>query len=119
MSGWFDNVCFTDWFQTIIVPYCRRTSGVKVLLGDNLSSHFTSDVLNLCPEIKFKCLPANSTHLMQPLDVAFYAPLKKYCRMILLEWKKKDGRYIPALRKDYFPKLLSKLHEKLEMNATG
>lgn len=40
-SGWFDSVCFEDWFYTIIIPYVRNKSGPKVLIGDNLSSHFS------------------------------------------------------------------------------
>ena len=47
-SGWFDNVCFDDWFRTIIVPWARRKEGPIVMIGDNLSSHFSTDVLNLC-----------------------------------------------------------------------
>lgn len=77
-SGWFDSICFEDWFNTIIVPYARRQTGRIVLIGDNLSSHFSESVLKKCQElsITFVCFPAKSTHLLQPLDVAFFAPLK-------------------------------------------
>lgn len=56
---------------------------------------------------------------MQPLDVAFYAPLKKYWREILSNWKKTSGRRLPSLTKDAFPGLLSKLQEKLEEGERG
>lgn len=56
---------------------------------------------------------------MQPLDVAFYAPLKKYWREILTNWKKTSGRRLPSLTKDAFPVLLSKLQEKLEEGQRG
>ncbi|KAI0209227.1 hypothetical protein LSAT2_006116, partial [Lamellibrachia satsuma] len=77
-SGWFDLVCFEDWFLTVVVPYVRHIGGVKVLIGDNLSSHFTKKVLQECDRynIKFVCLSPNATHILQPLDVAFYGPLK-------------------------------------------
>ena len=26
-SGWFDNVCFTDWFLSVVVPFCRHLDG--------------------------------------------------------------------------------------------
>lgn len=65
------------------------------------------------------CLPPNATNLMQPLDVAFFAPLKKYWREILQQWKKKEGQYIPAITKDWFPRLLSRLYARLEMNNRG
>ena len=44
-SGWFDNVCFTGWFTSVAVPYCRRLEGKAVILGDNLASHFSEEVL--------------------------------------------------------------------------
>ena len=77
-SGWFDSTCFYDWFKTIVVPYIRKLQGPKVVIGDNLSSHFNIDIINLCSEhdIRFVMLPPNSTHIAQPLDVAFFGPLK-------------------------------------------
>ena len=45
-SGWFDNVCFTDWFTSVAVPYCRRLEGKVVILGDNLASHFSDFATN-------------------------------------------------------------------------
>ncbi|KAK3739339.1 hypothetical protein RRG08_041660 [Elysia crispata] len=47
-SGWFDHVCFDDWFRTEALPYCSRLEGKKVLSGDNLSSHFNHDILKEC-----------------------------------------------------------------------
>ena len=120
-SGWFDSVCFADWFKTVVVPYFKNKTGKKIMIGDNLSSHFSHEVLELCKKHKivFMCLPPNATHLMQPLDVAFFAPLKKYWREILKQWKKKEGRYIPAMTKEWFPKLLSRLYARLEINNCG
>lgn len=56
---------------------------------------------------------------MQPLDVAFYAPLKKYWREILSNWKKNKGRKMSTLSKDVFPQLLKKLRQKLDENGKG
>ena len=83
-SGWFDACCFNDWFETLFVTHARKLPGKKVLIGDNLSSHFTPTVLQLAAEydILFVCLPPNATHLLQPLDIAFYRPLKGYWRKV-------------------------------------
>jgi hypothetical protein len=32
-------------------------------------------------------LPENSTHMLQPLDVSVFAPMKKKWRQVLAEWK--------------------------------
>lgn len=114
-SGWFDSYSFSDWFRTVFLTAAKKIEGTKVLFGDNLSSHFDGEVLNLCEKnnIKFCCLPPNSTHICQPLDVAFYGPLKKYWRQTLDSWKmtlKRKGR---TLSKDEFPSLLKKLYSKV------
>jgi hypothetical protein len=115
-SGWFDSVCFADWFASVIVPFCRRLPGKKVLIGDNLASHFSPEVIAKCEtlNIAFVCLPPNSTHLCQPLDVSVFAPLKKYWRQVLTDWKMKEGRQFPVLPKERFPRLLSELMKHLK-----
>ena len=117
-SGWFDAICFNDWFQTVIVPWARKRDGKKVIIGDNLSSHFTSSVLETCEtlNIAFVCLPPNATHLMQPLDVAVYGPMKKAWREILTSWKENKGLTRATLPKDQFRSLLSDLLNKLKPN---
>lgn len=77
-SGWFDQKHFEDWYFSIALPYLRKQLSPRVLLGDNLSSHFSEAVLKSCGEneITFSMLPKHSTHLAQPLDVAFFRPLK-------------------------------------------
>jgi hypothetical protein len=60
-----------------------------VLLGDNLAAHLSPYVTSLCEEnnIRFCFLPENSTHILQPLDVAVFGPLKRRWRDVLEEWK--------------------------------
>ena len=53
-------------------------------------------------------LPRNSTDLTQPLDVAFFRPLKEAWRNILFKWKKGDGRKEASIPKSIFPSLLKK-----------
>ena len=114
-SDWFDVTCFTDWFEILFLPCIKGVPGRKVLIGDNLSSHFTKRVLQLAKdkEVDFCCLPPNSTHLLQPLDVAFFAPLKKAWRKILDSWKSSNSSSCTTLSKIAFPGLLKQLHEQL------
>ncbi|XP_050398247.1 uncharacterized protein LOC130010689 [Patella vulgata] len=113
-SGWFDNVCFTDWFKSVVLPWAQDLPGKKVVLGDNLSSHFSVEVLKLCKEhnIEFICFPANSTHLCQPLDVSVFSSVKVAWRSILTEWKEGPGRKAACITKDVFPRLLKKLVDR-------
>jgi len=89
------------------------------LLGDNLSSHISPKVIDACEknEIKFVCLPPNSTHLTQPLDVAFFKPLKTAWRKIITEYKDSPaGCTKTSLQKQHFPELLNKLLIAVEPN---
>jgi hypothetical protein len=120
-SGWFDGRTFQEWFSNVMLPQLQKQSGKKVVIGDNLSSHISPDVLRLCNEnnTSFVCLPPNATHLCQPLDVAFFGPMKRKWREIITEWKRKEKKNA-TMTKDVFPRQLRKLHEALaksqEMN---
>lgn len=105
--GWIDAQTFSDWYELTFIPHAKRLPGKKVIIGDNLSSHINISVIKLSNQndISFVCLPPNATHLCQPLDVAFFRPMKIAWRQIILEWKlthPKSG----SIPKDTFPRLL-------------
>jgi len=110
-SGWFDA------FRNLLLPRLKKSHpGKNVLIGDNLSSHINLNVLELCKQndVCFVALLPNSTHLTQPLDVAYFCPMKMAWRKILTDWRMKGkGRKAPSLPKDEFPKLLKTLMQKL------
>nr|CAH7741545.1 unnamed protein product [Callosobruchus chinensis] len=100
-----------------IMNSTKKQEGTKVVIGDNLSSHVNLSVLKLCEEndIKFICLPPNSSHLTQPLDLAYFRPLKIKWRQVLTEWKQSEsGKLVPTLPKDIFPRLLKKALDNIE-----
>jgi hypothetical protein len=84
-SGWFNGFIYSDWFHKSLLPKVQRRPGKHVLIGDNLSSHISDDVINTCKEqnIAFICLPPNSTDKLQPLDVGYFGPLKSHWRSML------------------------------------
>nr|CAI5854639.1 unnamed protein product [Callosobruchus analis] len=87
--------------------HAKELEGRKVLLGDNLSSHFTNEVLQLCREndIDFVCLPKNSTRLTQLPDVGFFRAFKTAWRSTLPKWKHDHSSSTTIDKKD-FPHLL-------------
>lgn len=65
--------------------------------------------------IKFTFLPPNSTHLLQPLDVAMFASMNKTWRKVLTDWKTSPmGIRYATLPKNRFPASLSELMNTLE-----
>lgn len=120
-SGWFDANLFEIWFCQILLPHIQRTRepGKRVVVvGDNLASHFAPNVIRVALEhdIYLTPFPPNATHLMQPLDVAVFAPMKKKWRMILDAWRK-ETRYPGSIPKEQFPLLLNRLWSQIQPNV--
>lgn len=112
-SGWFDMNLFEAWFFKILLPHVEATRDPEdtvVLLGDNLASHFSPKVIEACRHSKIYItpFPPNATHLMQPLDVAVFAPMKRKWREILDQWRK-ESRNPGCIPKEQFPVLLNRL----------
>ncbi|KAE9542276.1 hypothetical protein AGLY_003403 [Aphis glycines] len=104
--GWIDGITFKDWFLQV---FCFMQN-LKRVIGDNLSSHIQHEIFYLCEQnnIDFVCLPKNSTHLTQPLDVGFFRPLKQEWRNCLNEWKNQNTR-LKAILKSSFPTLATSI----------
>lgn len=117
LSGWFDQSVFEDWFITVIIPYCRRLDGVKAIIGDNLASHVSVKIVQLCQKhnIRFIFLPPNSTHLTQPLDVSCFRPMKIAWRKVLKAYKRTQRG---PIAKEIFPRLLKKTLNKLSITQS-
>ena len=86
-------------------------------MGDYLGSHFLPKVIGSAMEneVCFTCLPQNSTHLMQTLDVAVLKPFKNIWKEVLDICRKQSQRK-GAICKTQFPVLLSEIWRKLHPN---
>lgn len=120
-SGWFDMNLFEMWFFQLFLPHVestRENNDKVVLVGDNLASHFSPRVIEACGtnNIYITPFPANATHLMQPLDVAVFAPMKRKWREILDQWRK-ESRFQGCIPKEQFPNLLNRLWKGISQNV--
>ena len=114
-SGWFDTSTFETWFFQIFLPHAKKLHGPKVLIGDNLGSHFSADVIKSCQQhdIRFTTLLPNATHILQPLDVAVFRPTKIIWRKVLQSWRN-ESRSAGTIPKESFPTLLYRVFQQLE-----
>lgn len=75
--GWFDSVVFTDWFKKVLLPHAKNLPGTKIMIGDNLSSHFTSEVLQLCEENDKVCVyPSQYNSFNATFGCGFFSSLE-------------------------------------------
>ena len=78
-SGWIDKELFFLWLKNIFIKRIPPQRPV-LLLYDGHSSHYTPDAITEAAKegIVIFCLPPNTTHAAQPLDVSFFKPLKTF-----------------------------------------
>ena len=79
-SGWSNGQIFADFLDKHFKKYVTKKEGQKVLLlFDGHKSHITAEVkawAQMNSVILF-LLPPHTSHALQPLDVACFAPLKQ------------------------------------------
>jgi hypothetical protein len=79
-NGWTTNKLGLDWLQHFVAHTKERTVGTyRLLVIDGHESHDSLKFQQYCKDNKIitVCMPAHSSHLLQPLDVGCFAPLKK------------------------------------------
>jgi len=85
-NGWTTNELGIAWLHHFNKHTKDRTVGThRLLIIDGHESHRSLEFEEICKEnnIITLCMPAHSSHLLQPLDVGCFAPLKKaYGRQI-------------------------------------
>lgn len=78
-TGWTNDQLGKRWLELFNEHTKASTAGVyRLLILDGHGSHATAEFDHICNENKIICLylPPHSSHLLQPLDVACFGPLK-------------------------------------------
>jgi hypothetical protein len=79
-NGWTTNELGLAWLKHFDTHTKRRVVGsYRLLIIDGHESHDSLEFQQYCKDNKIitLCMPAHSSHLLQPLDVGCFAPLKK------------------------------------------
>ena len=78
-QGWIDSGLFYLWLRELFLKNIPPIRPVLLLL-DGHSTHYTPEALREAQKegVIILCLPPNTTHAAQPLDVSFFGPLKKH-----------------------------------------
>ncbi|XP_057297609.1 uncharacterized protein LOC130628645 [Hydractinia symbiolongicarpus] len=78
-NGYMDEDPFFKWFTRLFVPKTKHV-GKRILIIDGHGSHINLNLIDAAREnqVILYCLPPHTTHVLQPLDVGLYSPLKTY-----------------------------------------
>jgi len=77
-SGWIEKDLFLRWFKELFLN-CIPAERPILLLVDGHKAHVTAELIETTTANKVLvfCLPAHSSHLLQPLDLSLFGPLKR------------------------------------------
>lgn len=86
---------FFDWVNNAFLPWIIKNEIERpvVLYLDGHTSHLSLPLSQLCREngIELVALYPNSTHVLQPFDVAVFHPLKVMWKKVVADWRVEEG----------------------------
>jgi hypothetical protein len=85
-NGWTNNEIGLTWLNLFHEHTKDRTVGMhRMLVLDGHGSHISPEFDQFCMEHNniTLCMPAHSSHLLQPLDVGCFSPLKQAYRCLV------------------------------------
>jgi hypothetical protein len=99
-SGWTSDNHAYEWLTTLFEPETRRNDGKRrLLLLDGHGSHLTARFIAFClnKNIDLVCLLPHTSHLLQPLDVGIFSPLKQALSAEIEKLFRLDTRRVPRI----------------------
>ncbi|KAI8438153.1 hypothetical protein MSG28_010777 [Choristoneura fumiferana] len=109
-SGWMCSSTFYEYMTNVFNPWLEQNKIEKPVLFfvDGHKSHLTLHLSNFCSEngIVVVALYPNSTHILQPMDLSVFRPLKAHWKKAVTLWKMENLGKI--LRKENFAPVLQK-----------
>ena len=128
-SGWMEEGNFKEWFKQLFIPAVSHLleSGPVVLFADGHGSHIGYELIDTAMKhnIVLMCLPPHTSHVLQPLDVTCFAPMKQEWKKALKHFKVSSGamhvsksEFLPLL-KIVWEKSLLESHLRNGFKACG
>ena len=110
-SGWMDGTNFLSWFRKLFLPAVGHltSTGPVYLFFDGHYSHISLELIRTAQKsnVKLFCLPPNCTHILQPLDVGVFGPVKKTWGKVVKQWRLETRGM--NVSKEAFPALIAQL----------
>lgn len=113
-KGYMDAELFLKWLL-FFVKHAPKERPL-VLVVDHHKTHVSREVVKFCREnqVEVVCLPAKTTHVLQPLDISVFDPLKTVfsrnaARLGLVRGDLVIGKkHFPAMLREAYPQVVTK-----------
>ncbi|CAG4972554.1 unnamed protein product [Parnassius apollo] len=104
--GWMETEIFYNYMVKVIIPSLGEEKPV-LLIYDGHSTHVDERVVALAVEnnITILKLPAHTSHLLQPLDLAVFKSFKSIWDKKLVEWQRQNVGF--KIRKKEFAEMFA------------
>lgn len=97
-NGWMTSETFFEYMSNIFLPFLIENNVERpvIVFLDGHKSHLSLYLSKFCRENKIimVALYPNSTHIIQPLDVALFGPLKSKWKKIVKQWRIENDKEI-------------------------
>lgn len=115
-TGWQTAETFYEFMTNVFTPWLQKQDiQLPVLFYlDNHSSHLSPPLVSFNREnqIELVGLLPNSTHITQPLDIAFFHPFKSEWKRTLPKWK--NARNISRIKKEDIPTVMKETLDNMK-----
>lgn len=86
-NGWTTNATCLEWLKKVFIPQTTpsQSNEARLLILDGHGSHETTEFMIECfkHNIHLLFLPPHTSHILQPLDLSVFSPLKRSYRYYL------------------------------------
>lgn len=105
-NGWMDTETFISYFRSTFLKSIPKTRPV-VLIYDGHSSHTSLPLVEeaMRENVVILKLPPHTSHLLQPMDLSVFKPLKQKYDQEVVKWQRKN--YGVKLNKSTFSGIIS------------
>ncbi|XP_037300056.1 uncharacterized protein LOC119190892 [Manduca sexta] len=89
--GWMETDIFFNYMSKVVIPVLAENKP-SLMIYDGHSTHVNSKVVSLAAAngITILKLPAHTSHLLQPLDLAVFRSFKSIWDQKIVEWQRQN-----------------------------
>lgn len=116
-NGWMTSAAFYEYVSNVFLPYLHKQNIAfpVIIFMDGHSSYMSLPLSKFCKENKIILVAfyPNATHILQPLDVAYFKPIKQYWKTEVKKYQLENRRDIT---KEDVPIIINKILKSYDLS---